>query len=65
MTKPPSCVIINTVRERKKEVNTMLTFIVKHKYCGMTKVITGYNVWDALKENGCDYKVWTVVSVQR
>ena len=43
----------------------MLTFIVKHKYCGMTKAITGYNVWDALKESGCDYKVWTVVSVQR
>lgn len=43
----------------------MLTFIVKHKYCGMTKVITGYNVWDALKESGCDCNVWTVVSVHR
>lgn len=43
----------------------MLNFVIKHKYCGMTKVITGYNVWHALKENGLDYNVWTVVNVER
>jgi hypothetical protein len=43
---------------------TMLEFVVTHKYCGMTKTIQGYNVWDALKANNLDYNVWTVVSVQ-
>ena len=55
----------NKYNNREKEVGTILTFIVKHKYCGITKVITGYNIWDALKKSGCACKVWTVVSVQR
>ncbi len=54
-----------SMASNNKGDNTMITITVEHKYCGMTKAITGYNVWDALKESGCDYKVWIVVSVQR
>ncbi len=43
----------------------MMTFTIKHKYCGMTKRITGYNVYDAYKTNGLDLNVWNVISVER
>ena len=43
----------------------MLQFITEHKYCGMTKVVQGYNVYDALKSNGLDINVWIVKEVYR
>lgn len=43
----------------------MLEFRVKHKYCGMEKVISGYNVWDALRENGLDVDIWIVQEVRQ
>ena len=41
----------------------MLEFIIVHRYCGCTKKIKGYNIWDALKQNKLDYKFWYVESV--
>ena len=43
----------------------MMTFTVRHKYCGMEKRIMGYNVYDAYKSNGLDLEAWDVVSVER
>lgn len=48
-----------------KEVIKMMTFTIKHKYCGMTKKVNGYNVFDAFKSNGLDLEVWEVISVER
>ena len=42
----------------------MMTFKVRHNYCGMEKTIKGNNVWDALKSNGLDYRIWTVLEVE-
>lgn len=39
------------------------SFKVQHKYCGYTKIINGYNVWDALKSNGLDYTIWNVIAI--
>lgn len=52
-------------KEREKEVIKMMTFTIKHKYCGMTKKVSGYNVFDAFKTNGLDLKVWEVISVEK
>ena len=41
----------------------MLEFTIVHRYCGYTKTIQGYNIWDALKSNGLDYKIWEVKGV--
>ena len=41
----------------------MLEFVVVHKYCGFTKIIKGYNVWDAFKSNGLDLNVWEVKNI--
>jgi hypothetical protein len=43
----------------------MLRFTVEHKYCKAIRNIEGYNVWDALKNNGLDYKVWDVKEIER
>lgn len=43
----------------------MLEFIVKHKYCGMEKTISGHNVWDALRENDLDINIWIVQEVRQ
>ncbi len=43
----------------------MMTFTLKHRYCGMTKKIEGYNVFDAFKKNGLDLGVWEVVEVEK
>ena len=43
----------------------MLRFTVVHKYCGYTKTVEGYNVWDALKTNNLDHNVWKVEGVER
>jgi hypothetical protein len=43
----------------------MLEFVVKHKYCGMEKTISGHNVWDALRENGLDVNIWIVQEVRQ
>lgn len=50
---------------KEREDNTMLKFIVEHKYCKMTKMIQGYNVWDALRNNGLDITIWIVKEVYR
>lgn len=41
----------------------MLTFKVKHRYCGMEKTIKGNNIFDAFRKNEMDYKYWTVQEV--
>lgn len=43
----------------------MMTFTIKHKYCGMTKTVEGYNVFDAFKKNGLDLAVWEVLNVEK
>lgn len=37
----------------------MKEYIVTHKYCGMTKHIKGWDIWDALRSNGLDPKYWS------
>lgn len=39
----------------------MFEFIVIHKYCGYTKIISGNDIYSALKNNGLDYKIWKEV----
>ena len=41
-----------------------MKFTVRHNYCGMTKTIEGFNVYDAFKKNGLDIKIWTVINVE-
>ena len=41
----------------------MLEFKVVHKYCGYTKTVKGFNVWEAFKNNKLDLQVWEVVEV--
>lgn len=43
----------------------MLEFVIVHRYCGYTKKIKGYNIWDALKQNKLNYKVWNAESVSK
>ena len=43
----------------------MLEFVVKHKYYGMEKTVSGYNVWNALRENGLDANIWIVQEVRQ
>ena len=43
----------------------MFEFTVVHKYCGYTKTVQGYNVWDAMRNNNLDHNVWIVESVSR
>ena len=43
----------------------MLRFIVEHKLCGCTRVVLGTNIWDALKTNNLDFRLWEVKSVEK
>lgn len=43
----------------------MMKFTVEHKFCGMTKTVEGFNVWDALKSNGLDPTIWIVKNVEK
>lgn len=38
----------------------MKNFVVVHKHCGYARSIEGFDIWDALKKNGLDGKVWIV-----
>lgn len=42
----------------------MMTFKIRHNYCGMETYITGDNVMDAIRKANKDIKVWTVVEVE-
>ena len=42
----------------------MYEFGIHHKYCGMTTVIYGYNVMDALKKANKDHTIWIVDYVE-
>ena len=41
----------------------MMTFRIKHKYCGCETCVTGCNVYDAMKQNGKDLRFWTVLEI--
>lgn len=41
----------------------MNTYIVEHKYIKATKTIKGATIWDALRENGLDSKIWKIMEV--
>ena len=43
----------------------MMTFTIKHKYCGMTKIVEGYNVFDAFKKNGLDLEIWEITTQEQ
>ena len=43
----------------------MMTFKIRHNYCGMETYIIGDNVYDAFKKNGKEFHIWTVVSVEK
>jgi len=50
----------------KKMMNTnnnLLTFRIANKYNGTVKHIKGINVWEAMKNNGCDCKEWILVAI--
>lgn len=51
---------------QQKEVitMTMMTFKIEHKYCGFTTLVSGCNVWDAMKKNGKDLHYWKVISIE-
>lgn len=36
----------------------MYKFLVRHRYCGMTRQIEGYDIWDALRRSGLNPKIW-------
>ena len=40
----------------------MMKYTIKHRHCGMTKVIEGYTIWDAFRSFGIDPKMWEVIS---
>ena len=42
----------------------MMTFRIRHNYCGKETVITGDNVMDAMRNVNKDIKVWSVVEVE-
>lgn len=42
----------------------MTQYTVEHKHNGAIKHITGYDLWDALKKNALDYRVWTIAKEQ-
>ena len=42
----------------------LMKYTVVHKHCGMKKVITGYDLWSALKENGLDFNLWEAYEIE-
>ena len=42
----------------------MMTFKIRHNYCGMETYITGDNAMDAMRKANKNIKVWTVVEVE-
>ena len=42
----------------------MMTFKIRHNYCGMEMHITGDNVMDAMRKNNKDIRFWTVLEVE-
>ena len=40
----------------------MMQYTIEHKYCGMTKTIEGYTVWDAFRSFGLNPNLWNVIS---
>ena len=43
----------------------MFTLTVEHKYCGYTKTIEGNSIYDAMRKNGLDIKIWNVISIEK
>ncbi len=39
----------------------MQDFTIRHKYCGITKKISGYDIYDAFKKCDIDFKYWLVI----
>lgn len=39
----------------------MTTYKVQHKHCKAIRFIVGYDIWDALRKNGLDARVWEEV----
>ena len=42
----------------------MMTFKIRHNYCGMETYIIGDNVMDAMRKANKDIRVWTVLEVE-
>ena len=42
----------------------MYTLVVEHKYCKMTKTITGESIMKAYKENGLDIRIWKIIDIK-
>lgn len=42
----------------------MMTFKIRHNYCGYETHITGENVMDAMKKNNKDLRIWAVLEVE-
>lgn len=43
----------------------MFKFTVEHKYCGFTKKIEGNSIADAMRKNGLDINVWSVIEMEK
>ena len=43
----------------------MYELVVEHKYCGFTKTIEGMSIVDAMKKNGLDINVWSVIEMNK
>ena len=48
--------------QRRK--TTMKNYTVEHKHNGAVKHIKGFDIWDALKKNALDGKVWIIAKEQ-
>ena len=58
------------IKDKEREVKDfkvikMFTLTVEHKYCGYTKTIEGNSIYDAMRKNGLDIKIWNVISIEK
>jgi hypothetical protein len=37
------------------------TYTIQHKACGMTTIIEGYDIYDAMRKAGKSFSAWTVI----
>jgi hypothetical protein len=44
-----------------REVHKMKTYTVEHRHCKAIRTIEGYDIWDAMRKNNLDTRVWREV----
>ena len=41
----------------------MMSFKIEHKYCGCTAIVSGCNVYEAMRKNNKDLHYWRVLEI--